>query len=791
MTPPGASPAGQSDEPLDARLALPAVAGWLGAFGVTGGWPPGTSAALAAGAGAALLLLLAAFRRAGPHPRPARSVVPALAGALVCLVGGILVAGLHVAAVRASGLAAPAREGATVRVTAEVTADPVRHRAGTRGQRRPGDLLVVPVRASRLELRGQRVRARADLVLLARDARWAGLLPGQAVVASGRLGPARAGQPVAAVVVVRGPPRLVGRPILVQRLAGGLRAGLRRATTGLAPDPRGLLPGLVVGDTSRLPTRLEQDMRVAGMTHLTAVSGANLAIVASFVLLAGRWAGLRGRWLPLAAALAIGAFVVLARPQPSVLRAAVMGGVGLVALATGRRRRSLAALGATVLVLLLADPWLSRSYGFVLSVLATAGLVLLAPGWAARWRARGLPRPLAEALAVPLAAQLVCAPVVVLLSASVSIVAVPANLLAAPAVPPATLLGVLVTAVAPVNDGAAAVLAHVAELPVRWIAVVAHGAAAMPSAALPWPDDPRGAVLLAVLTPPVVLAARALAHRPAAAAAVAAVLGVVLVVPATSPGWPPAGWVLAVCDVGQGDALALAVAPGTAVVVDAGPDPRAVDRCLRRLGVRRVPAVLLSHLHADHVDGLPGVLRGRSVGEVVVGPFPEPAEDLARVRRWARRAGVPVTTTAVGERMSVRRLSWQVLWPARVIAEGSVPNNGSLVLLVRSRGLRLLLTGDVEPPAQRALLARDRLPVVDVLKVAHHGSAHQEPALLAAARPRVALVSVGADNDYGHPAAGTLRALRLAGALVARTDRDGTVLVVGGRGHLRVVRADG
>ena len=151
---------------------------------------------------------------------------------------------------------------------------------------------------------------------------------------------------------------------------------------------------------------------------------------------------------------------------------------------------------------------------------------------------------------------------------------------------------------------------------------------------------------------------------------------------------------------------------------------------------------------------------------------------------------MPLTSLVVGERVSVGPVSWRVLWPARVIDEGSVPNNASVVLLVRTHGVRLLLTGDVEPPAQRAMLARGPLPAVDVLKVAHHGSAYQAPGLLAAARPRIALISVGVGNDYGHPAPSTVRALRRAGALVGRTDRDGTLLVVGDPRHLTLVRAD-
>lgn len=774
-------------ERLDARLALPCLATWAGAF-IGTGVAPTSSTAVVGGAVAALLLLLAVARTAA-RPRSTGRSVRVVAGVVVCLVGGTTVGALHRAAVQRSGLVPLAADGATAVLAAVVTGDPVVHRGGTRGDHRQAFLVAVPARVVRIEARGRLLRTRAPVVLLSPDRRWVALLPGQRLRASGRLGPARAGQPVAAVVVVRGPPELAGRPPPVQRAAGRLRAGLRDASAGLEPDARGLLPGLVVGDTGRVPAALDEDMRLAGLTHLVAVSGANLAIVAGFVLVAARWLGVRGRWLVLVAGLAIAGFVVLARPQPSVARAAAMGAVGLLALATGRRRRSLAALAGAASALLLVDPWLSRSYGFVLSALATAGLVLLAPVWAARWHARGLPRPLAEALAVPLAAQLVCAPVVVLLSGQVSLVAVPANLLVAPAVAPATLLGVLATALAPVSPTAASAVAHVAELPVRWVAVVAHRAAALPDAAVPWPGTVTGALLLAVASLAAALLGRVLGRRPGTAAGAAAVLGVALVVPATTPGWPPRGWVMAVCDVGQGDALLLAVRPGVAVVVDTGPDPRPVDRCLSRLGVAEVPIVLLTHLHADHVEGLRGVLRGRRVGEVAVGGYGEPAGELARVRTWAAGAGTPLTTVVVGERMRVGALSWQVLWPARVIDEESVPNNASLVLLVRSHGLVLLLTGDVEPPAQAALLARTPLPHVDVLKVAHHGSAHQDPDLLREAAPRIALISVGADNDYGHPAPSTVRALQRSGAVVGRTDRDGTLVVVGDRRHLTLLRS--
>ncbi|HEX7188001.1 MAG TPA: ComEC/Rec2 family competence protein [Actinomycetes bacterium] len=768
------------------RLALPALAAWVGAFVSTGGtwWLTG----LLAVAGAGSLAVAVVGRRSSAWGSGPELTA---AAAVVCLCGALAVGALDRAALGIGPVARLAEDGATMTGHGTVTADPVPVAARVAGPRRSGDLVVVPVRLDRVVARGRATRVRAPVVVLARGAAWTGLLPGQRIGLVGRLGPPRPTQPAAAALFVRGPPERVGRPPVLQEAAGGLRAGLRRASDGLPAAERGLLPGLVVGDTSRVPTELSEDFRTAGLTHLVAVSGANLAIVTGFVLVVGRVGGMRGRWLPATAAVAMAAFVVLARPQPSVLRAAAMGAVALAALASGRPRRSLAALSATVVVLLLVDPWLARSYGFALSVLATGGLVLLAPGWARHWHRMGLPARLAQALAVPVAAQVACAPVVAMLSEQVSLVAVPANLLVAPAVAPATILGVLATVVSAVHEPSAAGLAWTGGRFVWWVVLVARWAASVPNAEVGWPGTPSGALLLGALTAAAALVARRVARRRVPAAAAALVVVVALVVPASAPGWPPRDWLLAVCDVGQGDALVLSVGPGRAVVVDAGPDRVAADRCLRRLGVREVPVVVLSHLHADHVEGLPGVLRGRSVDEVQVGLYDQPAPELTRVLRWSAAAEVPVTRARLGDRVRIGRLRWEVVWPARVIDAGSVPNNASTVLLVRTRGVTLLLTGDVEPEAQRALLARRRLGVVDVLKVAHHGSAHQAPALLGGVRPRVAVVSVGDDNDYGHPAARTLAELRRAGAVVGRTDRDGTLVVAGTRRALRLVTGAG
>ncbi len=250
----------------------------------------------------------------------------------------------------------------------------------------------------------------------------------------------------------------------------------------------------------------------------------------------------------------------------------------------------------------------------------------------------------------------------------------------------------------------------------------------------------------------------------------------------TAVAWPPAGWVLVACDVGQGDALVLATGAGRAVLVDAGPDAHAVDRCLTDLRVRTLDLVVLTHFHADHVDGLAGALRGRQVGGLVTTIVDDPPGQARRVRQLAAQAGLPVRAAVVGERGQDGPVTWQVLWPERVIHAGSVPNNASVVLDVRVAGLRLLLLGDVETEAARVIDMRLRAlpegPRADVLKVAHHGSARQDDRLLADIAPGLALISVGAGNDYGHPAAALLRRLASQGAVVARTDLSGDLAVV-------------
>ncbi|AEV82288.1 competence protein ComEC [Actinoplanes sp. SE50] len=676
--------------------------------------------------------------------------------------------------------------GEPVEVRAVVRDDP-RALRGAAGP--PTYLLAVDLETVRVVGSGMTMRLSARALVLGSDPGWRGLLPGQEVTAAGKLLPPRPGDLRAAVVAVRRAPRLIGEPSWAQRAAGVLRAGLQRACAPLPADSGGLLPGLVVGDTSRLDPGLETDFQTAGMTHLTAVSGANVAMILGVVLFAVR----RTRAGPVLCAavcgVALAGFVILARPSPSVVRAAAMGAIGLLGLASGRPRVAVPALAAAVAVLLLADPELAADPGFTLSVLATGGLLLLAPAWREALRARGWPAGAAEALAVPAAAQVACGPVIAGLSGTVSLVAVPANLMVVPAIAPATLLGVAAALLSPVWPAGAGFAAWLAHWPAEWLVLVARTGARVPAGALPWPAGVPGALLLAGLTVAFLIAARrAVVRRLAAVVAACAVLGA-LPVRLLAPGWPPPHWLVVACSVGQGDAVVLPAGTGRAVVVDAGPDPDPVDRCLRRLGVRQVALFVVSHYHADHVGGVDGVFRGRAVAAVVAPDWPEPAGGRRQVAEAARAGGTPVLTVGPGWAYEVGGVRLVALGPVEPLrGTNSDPNNNSLVLRATLGGRTVLLPGDAETEEQNDLVARVGAAGLraDVLKVAHHGSALQSPELLTAVDPAVALVSVGVGNDYGHPNLSLLARLARDGARVMRTDESGDLAVVTQVGGLAV-----
>lgn len=758
----------------DVRLAIGAAAAWL-ALAVCANLSP---AGILLTSGVAVCVGVAGLVVRARWLRP-------LAAAGFCVAVVLIPFAGRVWAARASPLVTLAATHATVSLELVTTGDPRALAAhGVAGAPR----VAVPTDAQLLVESTSSVAVSGQVLVLGPAGGWRDALPGQPVQVSGSLAPSLDGAWQGVTLFVQRPPVLVGTPPWWQRGAGVVRAGLRDAAGVLPPAERGLLPGLVDGDTSGLDPVLVERFRVAGLTHLVAVSGTNCSIVIGAVLLVLRRARVRPWICAGVGGVVLVAFVVVARPSPSVLRAAVMASIALVCLATGRPRAGVPMLAATVLALLIWDPALGGDAGFTMSVLATAALLLLAPGWAVALRRRRVPAGLAEALAVATAAHLVTAPVIAALSGRVSLVAVPANVLAEPAVPVATVFGFGAAVLAPAWSGGARALAWVAGWPCRWLVGIADRLGSVPGARLPWFGGLFGAVTLLLATLALVtLAARGGYGRLLAVAALVAVLVQIPVRSAVS-GWPPPGWDFAACDVGQGDALVLPAGPHVGVEIDAGPDPLPVDRCLDDLGITEVALLAFTHYHLDHVGGLAGVLHDRQVDRVIAGPLAEPASGLELVDGLLEPRHLRVSTPAVGTRYGIGRVQLQVLGPAQTFHDTrSDPNNSSLVMRAVVGGVSILLTGDAEVEAQQALLAEHVDLHADVLKVPHHGSAYSDAAFLAAVHAKVAVISVGLNNDYGHPSALLLAELARLGVPERRTDLDGDVAVVGPRERLTTV----
>ena len=473
------------------------------------------------------------------------------------------------------------------------------------------DAGVVGVRVLRATAKSSTVATR-ELATAFVDGPTDDLVVGRRLTMVGRLAPSDTTSEVATIDVVRRSPT---RPAAWWWEASErVRAGVRHAVAHTGRDPSALVPALVDGDDQRISDEVREEFRRSGLTHLLAVSGTNLTIVLAVVLVLARSMGVPRRVLVVLGLVSVAGFVLLARPDPSVVRAAAMGVVGLAALGLGSRG-GLRTLSVAIVALLFIDPWLSRSLGFVLSVCATAGILLAAPPLARRLE-RWMPRWCALAVAVPIAAQLACTPAIAAISGEVSLVAIFANVLAAPLVAPATVAGLAGGLLDLVSAPVARVPGTVAGWCVSVILQISHVSSSLSGASLGW-RAPWW--LLIVVVPLVFLSLWRLARHPAVVVGIALGLGLGMWRP-PQVGWPPDGWVMVACDVGQGDATVVSTGDGSAMLVDVGPEPVAVDRCLDRLRVDRLAVVAITHAHADHMDGWSGAVTGRDVGAVVAGP---------------------------------------------------------------------------------------------------------------------------------------------------------------------------
>ena len=499
-----------------------------------------------------------------------------------------------------------------------------------------------------------------------------------------------------------------------QQKLGNIRKGLREAAKS---EP--LIPGMVLGDTSLQSVEFSDAMRRSGLTHLTAVSGANFAIISSFLLWLMQFPIRKVRARLFVTSIFLIAFIGLVRPSPSVLRAAAMAAVVIFAKSHRSQSHSIPSLGFAIAIVVIADPWQSRDPGFALSVLATAGLLLIAPKLK-------LPKGFAE----PIAATILCSPIIVALSGYLSITSIFANVLAAPLVAPVTILGFVAALLPPL----APILIPLAKIPAGLITKIAFKAADFPVIQL------KSALLILLVGALLFLGRRYLIL----------ILPLLLLLTYLQR-WPNNGWQIANCDVGQGDALVLKVAPNSAVVIDTGPEPKLIDQCLRSLSIKEIPLLIITHPHADHIGGLSGALHNRKVGKVL-------------------------QSATRGEVLQVADMRIEILWPdgashyfADNGGEGSQINNQSIVALITTPAYKLLATGDAEPDVQRLLTP----PKVDYLKVAHHGSRYQDLRFNALANPAVAIISVGIGNKYGHPADSTVKLFKK----VLRTDKNGAIAI--------------
>ena len=564
--------------------------------------------------------------------------------------------------------------------------------------------------------------------------------------------------------------------------ANQLRRTFAVATSTLPGGGGELLGGLAIGDTSAVSDDLDAAMKTSSLSHLTAVSGANCAIVVGLIMALGGRVGAQRALRVGLSILVLLAFVVVVTPDPSVLRAALMATFVLLALGSGRPIRGMAVLSLATIALLVFDPWLSRNFAFVLSVFATAGLLLFAETLA-QLMERWMPRSLSLVIAVPLAAQLACQPVLLLLQPSLPTYGVIANVLAAPAAPIATVVGLGACVALSVIPVLGLALMWIAWVPSAWVAAVADFFAEAPWARIPWWDGWVGVLTLSVLT---VLLLTALVTtgvwrtHALTSLAIASTLALAVVagsVVSAAVTWPR-DWQFAQCDVGQGDAVILRSGEEVALI-DTGADPELLRACLDRLAIDSIDLLILTHFDHDHVGGTEAVVGRADV--VLVGPTGSPS-DTALLDSLAA-GGAQVVPVSAGDRGQFGDQQWRVLWPPAQLSGIDPGNDASVAVefLPRSDCLRHCLSsvflGDLGESAQARLAAANTFSRVDVVKVSHHGSGDQYPALYAELQATLGLIGVGADNGYGHPTDSALGMLAEAGTAVARSDLQGLVLV--------------
>jgi competence protein ComEC len=569
--------------------------------------------------------------------------------------------------------------------------------------------------------------------------------------------------------------RIVGRRGGIAGVADGIRGAIARSLDlGVEGERRAVVAGVVLGEDEGLDDDLRESFRASGLYHLLAVSGQNVGYVVVGALLLG-WLLGAPRWLAQMGALAaVSAYVLAVGWQPSVVRAGVAGALASLAWLAARPQDRWYFLLAGAAVLLAWNPYSLLDPGFQLSFAAVAAIFVAVSPLERKLEGYPVPRPLRIVISVSVACGVATAPILMAHFGATPVFSIVSNALAAPVVAPLLALAFGAAALAPLVPSAAAALAWLG----GWLAAYLAGCARL-IGGLPHAQAASWTALLALAGAAgfVWLALRLPPPRGRRVLVLLLLAATLLVAWRSRPGEtppPPAGLRLTFLDVGQGDAVLLQVREG-AVLVDQGPPEGEVAGQLRRLGVRRLAALVLTHPQRDHVGGAADVLEDLPVDVVLDPRLPVPSPHERDALAEAREHDVPVITARAGRVFRLGKLVLRLLWPEDSGTPGDDPNNHAVVMVATYGRIDALLTADAETNVTLAL----RPPPVEILKVAHHGSADPGlPALLGLVRPEVAVISVGAGNDYGHPAPSTLSALAgFRGLDLYRTDEHGRVTI--------------
>lgn len=569
-----------------------------------------------------------------------------------------------------------------------------------------------------------------------------------------------------------------------------LRQGFMANLGATTNDATALVAGLSIGERSLLSAQTEEQMRDLSLTHLVAVSGANLAIVVGAVWFLLAAFGLNRHLRFGLGLIAMGSYVLLVGPESSVIRAATMALFVTIAMWLGRGSSPLHALALAVSLILFIDPGLATDFGFSLSALATAGLIVAASPIFELLRSR-IPDWLALGVAAALSAQVYTTPILLMLQPGIPVYAVLANIAVEPVIAPVTILGISAAATALAIPALSRFLIDLAELGTNWIVLVSDVLTDFPLDRIHFVGPPVGVVISAG----VVIATTAIfvsKNRKVQIHALLALISLILlgavatVTQLHASSQVHRGWEVLNCDVGQGDAL-LVKSGGEVALIDVGPDAQKLLDCLDKANVSAIDLLILTHYDADHVAGIEG-LRDVSIGLSLLPGFTDDRPLADRAKTFLALHG---RETLIGQRGMTGKLgdcSWMVLEPSFSAAEASDSNDASLVTKFDCEKFDIVALGDLGESGQLRLLNSSaqelKTEKPTVLKVAHHGSADQSRELHEWIRPEVSIISVGT-NRFGHPNDRVLRLLNSVGSSIYRTDLDGPVAVGFADGRLR------